>query len=687
MFKKNDPMIAAVKGVMEKGDAQRKIVAEVNEMFGVYSRRALPLAKKAEYDIALRKAMSGELPVINEEAEELLESVSAIWNRYHKNEDENNHAGNRVLLAKHFGTKEEHADAVELRKQHIKRGSLPYGTPLYNKVTAANETHWKKLETAHEADLKAGRDALKPKDGSRAAELESRVAKVQHIGKTIKASAKKGNTYSTSPVVGQKPSTMHDDGKNEVRLKGDSDTALSRIKRIATKAKGELKNIKKQGKLFEDTLDEASKEKLSGYIKKAIAKRDDDKKDRKDGITTANMKRSGGPVRVLAKEADYSKSSVDKAIKGSRKKIGSKEAKMIHAILKGHQKNDEPIKEGEQLDELSNKTLMSYAVKADKQGDKREKGIKQAVGKYVKRVKANSIIGEDLEKIKEEITASLKKKYEALKEDERQAFIDALSEEEIALMEAGGIIAMKSASVAAKPLPEPTMKLAPAPTPPPAEAKPAGGSSTGFNPRGAPSSGVPAGPSLVSRVASAIMGGNRGDQVPDPKNVVASPDQLAAAKAAAQSNAMSQVPGGGSTANVRVPNPRANINRMGPKGPTPVTTNVDGSVNSPAPVATRPATAPATRMGLGGPATNTAGQTAAARAQGNVRAQQQRPRVRKPMQPKRSFGFGAGGSGNDSAGSITNRALGGVNETVLTEEEKPQIKRSLESFLRNKYQG
>lgn len=44
-------------------------------------------------------------------------------------------------------------------------------------------------------------------------------------------------------------------------------------------------------------------------------------------------------------EAAYSKSAVDKAIKGSKKKIKGKEAKKIHALLKGRQKEDEPVKE------------------------------------------------------------------------------------------------------------------------------------------------------------------------------------------------------------------------------------------------------------------------------------------------------------------------------------------------------
>ena len=37
---------------------------------------------------------------------------------------------------------------------------------------------------------------------------------------------------------------------------------------------------------------------------------------------------------------EYDKKSVDKAIKTSQKPISKKEAKLIHAILRGHQKDD-----------------------------------------------------------------------------------------------------------------------------------------------------------------------------------------------------------------------------------------------------------------------------------------------------------------------------------------------------------
>lgn len=64
-----------------------------------------------------------------------------------------------------------------------------------------------------------------------------------------------------------------------------------------------------------------------------------------------------------------------------------------------------------------------------------------------------------------------------------------------------------------------------------------------------------------------------------------------------------------------------------------------------------------------------------------VRQNQAKQRhVSAPMRPKR-FGFGSDGSGRQDAGSITNRALGAVNESV---EEVP-VKKSLESLLRERY--
>jgi hypothetical protein len=47
-------------------------------------------------------------------------------------------------------------------------------------------------------------------------------------------------------------------------------------------------------------------------------------------------------------EHQYSKSGVDAAIRQARRRarISNREERMIHAILKGRQKSDEPIHEG-----------------------------------------------------------------------------------------------------------------------------------------------------------------------------------------------------------------------------------------------------------------------------------------------------------------------------------------------------
>lgn len=67
-------------------------------------------------------------------------------------------------------------------------------------------------------------------------------------------------------------------------------------------------------------------------------------------------------------EAAYSKSAVDKSIKGSKKKIGGKEAKKIHALLKGRQKEDEPKKN-------VNESLKAIVTKQNKDGSYDEVGM------------------------------------------------------------------------------------------------------------------------------------------------------------------------------------------------------------------------------------------------------------------------------------------------------------------------
>lgn len=50
--------------------------------------------------------------------------MTALWNEYQENQDENYHSENVVLLAKHFGTKEDLKEAKRILAEHDKQGSL-----------------------------------------------------------------------------------------------------------------------------------------------------------------------------------------------------------------------------------------------------------------------------------------------------------------------------------------------------------------------------------------------------------------------------------------------------------------------------------------------------------------------------------------------------------------------------------
>lgn len=50
--------------------------------------------------------------------------MTALWNEYQENEGENYHSENVVLLAKHFGTKEDLKEAKRILAEHDKQGSL-----------------------------------------------------------------------------------------------------------------------------------------------------------------------------------------------------------------------------------------------------------------------------------------------------------------------------------------------------------------------------------------------------------------------------------------------------------------------------------------------------------------------------------------------------------------------------------
>lgn len=69
MLNKNDPLIGAVKQVMQQSDAQRAAVKAVNEKFGVQDRKALPWQKQSEWDAAYKKVLSEGVESLDEIAD------------------------------------------------------------------------------------------------------------------------------------------------------------------------------------------------------------------------------------------------------------------------------------------------------------------------------------------------------------------------------------------------------------------------------------------------------------------------------------------------------------------------------------------------------------------------------------------------------------------------------------------
>ena len=58
MFKSKDPLVESARQAMEKGIRDRAIESEINEAFGVESRKALPNEFHSDYDALLSEAKS-----------------------------------------------------------------------------------------------------------------------------------------------------------------------------------------------------------------------------------------------------------------------------------------------------------------------------------------------------------------------------------------------------------------------------------------------------------------------------------------------------------------------------------------------------------------------------------------------------------------------------------------------------
>ena len=67
---KKDPLVDAVKGIMEASAREREIERKLNESLGITSKKALPHELHSEYDAVLKESIAGSQ--INEVSEKLL---------------------------------------------------------------------------------------------------------------------------------------------------------------------------------------------------------------------------------------------------------------------------------------------------------------------------------------------------------------------------------------------------------------------------------------------------------------------------------------------------------------------------------------------------------------------------------------------------------------------------------------
>lgn len=66
MFDKNDPLISAVKKVMETNAAEREAVKSVNEKFGIQDRKVLPRERQVEWEAAYKTVLSEDIEALEE---------------------------------------------------------------------------------------------------------------------------------------------------------------------------------------------------------------------------------------------------------------------------------------------------------------------------------------------------------------------------------------------------------------------------------------------------------------------------------------------------------------------------------------------------------------------------------------------------------------------------------------------
>ena len=313
MFKKNDPLVDAVAKVMQENQIRREVERQVNETYGIHSKKVLPFEHHAEYDRVL--------------AEKTQEALSEGWSmkkeelKGNQSKIDANHNGKidgqdfKLLRAKKKGQMEEDAssdpDFAAPRPDNTKKAgdivfkSTSDSSDRGSAVTKEPPMPPKKPDSLKEAKYsakaaRAGEDIGKPgknfeKIAKKAGEKygsEERGKKVagailakiraKHMKEEEQLDETSGNkimAYTKSATVDQKNAeSSYKNDEREARKVGTSieKSAHPDYQRAQRRAKG-LAMVKKKMGMSEESLDEKAPsgdkfERMVKHIKKGYSK-------------------------------------------------------------------------------------------------------------------------------------------------------------------------------------------------------------------------------------------------------------------------------------------------------------------------------------------------------------------------------------------------------------------------------
>lgn len=235
--------------------------------------------RKPKWTEAEAQAHKEKVRQMNKEEVELDEEFDAakIRKKFDRNEDENRHSENAVLIAKHCGSDEDHKEAKDILKQHRNHGSLTGDlmkrrTALYNKLQKTD--NYKKIfpnekvnEDFDPVAFKKSYDAVMNKFGG----------KYLHTTKDHKGDG--GSGYVTGPDFNKKDHVILTVpiGKG-VRSKNDNPTKDISVhqdhltdsweKAYGKDVKEEVESIEEDGPMYKKTKPTETKVEVDKTIKK-----------------------------------------------------------------------------------------------------------------------------------------------------------------------------------------------------------------------------------------------------------------------------------------------------------------------------------------------------------------------------------------------------------------------------------